>query len=117
MSKFLAAVFLIAAFGVILNYQNCGQALNPNGAAQPGASLVPVSVTGTVTKLNLDGCNKVVVSDADGTSKFIPMGLKDTDLVEGAKVTITGHVPDDVVSTCMAGVIIKVDSLNGNPTH
>ncbi|MBK9295118.1 MAG: hypothetical protein IPM57_11895 [Oligoflexia bacterium] len=106
MSKILAFVFIVAGFGIILTYQNCGQPNNVNKTPQGS-----VTITGTVEKSTLDGCNTLIVSDEDPNSKFIPFGVSSDTFKNGERVKIQGSFPNDVYSTCMAGVILRVEKL------
>lgn len=110
MSKILAIVFLIAGFGIIMSYQNCGQPQAPKSNTAGS-----VTVSGTIEKSNLDGCNTLIISDEDPNSKFIPFGVNQNTLVDGDHVTITGHFPNDVFSSCMAGVILRVEKIEQTP--
>ncbi len=117
MSKNLAIVFILAGFGLIATFQNCGgQNLGSQNLANSQITTAQaVNLTGTVQTLNLEGCGKVIVSDADGTSKFIPHGTDTSVLAEGSKVQLIGTVASDLVSSCMAGVIVNVSSLKTVP--
>lgn len=109
MSKYLVIGFIIAIFGMIFTYQNC--AVPKDQQKLIGSNNEPVSFTGTVKTLDLENCGKVIVSDEDKTSTFIPMGVDLKDVPEKSQVQITGKVAEDMVSTCMVGVILKVDKI------
>lgn len=108
MSKILSIVFIIAGFGLMLTYQNCGQPEEVIRRAPTGK----FTISGTVSKTNLvDGCQALIISNADDKSAFIPYGIDPATLLDGQKVTVTGSVAQDVYSICMAGVIMKIDKI------
>jgi hypothetical protein len=110
-SKILAIVFILAGFGMIMTYQNCGQ--SKPAASNTNEPAATVTITGSVQKSGLiDGCHALIVSDKDANSKFIPYGIDTSQLADGQKVTISGHYPGDVYSTCMSGVILQVDKIS-----
>ena len=118
MSKYIAGVFLIAIFGLIMTYQNCGKVYdNATDRAVNGATNAqPVKFTGTVKTIDLENCGKVIVSNADKTSTFIVRSANFKQylqtLPENAQVQVTGSVAEDAVSNCMVGVILNVDKLD-----
>lgn len=111
MPRFLATVIFLVGIFVILSYQNCGKMPSQTLAAPTATDPAnpPVQITGTVQKLAVDGCNIVIVSDQNGV--FIPMGVDPASLPAGARVSVQGSVPHDFISTCMAGVGLKIDKI------
>ena len=112
MSKVYALGLFLVSLGCVLSFQNCGNkhannlTINPQGDV--GQS---VNLTGKIQNLNIAGCSKVVVSDADGKSQFIPIGADTSALPEGTSVHLVGTVAEDMVSSCMSGVLVNVSTL------
>lgn len=76
--------------------------VDPSQKGAPGASAAPTTLTGTITPGVEPGCLLL-----DG---YLLIGGPTDVLRSGARVTVTGRVQPDVMTTCQQGTPFTVES-------
>ncbi|MBO6605679.1 hypothetical protein [Psychroserpens sp.] len=91
---------LIIVVGIILMFNSCTQNKCANG------------VNGQFKNLNgLDGCNFVI--ELENNEILIPTNLEEfnIEVLDGASVSLTYALQEDVMGICMAGYIVKIECI------
>jgi hypothetical protein len=114
----LSLVLILASLGIVAGYQNCAPKSYSSGDAN-GAS--KITVTGVVTKFEVDGCKFLICPEgaANNGDCYNPVKMNSVYLIEGNVVKIEGSVDDELFTTCMAGKLLQVNSVelvSGSPS-
>ncbi len=111
LSRTWSSVLILCAFVMIASFENCGAPNQEGISSQPFQAPAEISISGTVQKSNLDGCQyliSVVDSSTGETKEYIPQKMDPSLLSTGNLVKVTGTLALNEVSGCMAGPIIQV---------
>jgi hypothetical protein len=119
MSKKQSVALILVGFGMVLGFQNCGShPSNSNGTIE---GVNPTSgsfqMVGVVSKAApgqklVDGCS-IQICGQDSLKNdicIVPVKFDTSKLNDGDTVSIHGTKRSDMVSICMAGEIVQVNS-------